>query len=250
MSSPILSPYKRAKIKETLKEPDFVTTDDFRRAIPKLSQFVTRACEVAITRVTQVKQEVFQAHTRLRNELTARITAAERAAKATLTDARAYTDRTAAQIRGEIPEPADLSEMETRLRSAESIRDLVTADNLRNMLELLDGDDRLDASAIKGIDELVKELVPAGSYTGPLGPTGRDIFMDIDLSGQLDGATKTFNIPAVWNIISVHLSSFPHALRKNVDFTYTPTTITFTDQIDAATTLAEGQTCVLTAVTA
>lgn len=81
------------------------------------------------------------------------------------------------------------------------------------------------------------------------GVIGRDLIKDLDISSQLDGATKTFNIQAVWNIISVDLSSFPYgSLRKNVDYTWTPTSITFTDQIDAPTQLATGQSCILTVV--
>lgn len=131
-----------------------------------------------------------------------------------------------------------------------------SADDIRNKLELLTGKDRLNVSAIDGLTELLAEFdtkiggVRSSQNRGGMAVTGRDIFNDIDLSAQLDGVTTTFQIHAVYNIISVHLSSFPHALRKNIDFTYTPTTITFTSQIDAATTLSAGQTCVLTVVNA
>ncbi len=130
-----------------------------------------------------------------------------------------------------------------------------SADDIRNKLELLTGKDRLTVDAIDGLAELLAEMdkKTVGMRTGMaqgMGVTGRDLFNDIDLSPQLDGITSTFQIHAVYNIISVHLSSFPHALRKNIDFTYTPTTITFTAQIDPATALAAGQTCVLTVVNA
>lgn len=125
-----------------------------------------------------------------------------------------------------------------------------TPEQIREKLASLEGEDRLDKSAIKGLEELQKEVTSLSKRPMGGGITGRDLFKDYDLSGQLDGVTKTFNIPAVWNIISVSLSSFPHALRKTVDFTYTQTTITFTSQIDAATSLATGQTCVLTIISA
>lgn len=122
---------------------------------------------------------------------------------------------------------------------------------VRDSLELLKGDERLDKSAIKGLEEALKKLeksISTQSIGG--GIVGRDIVQDYDLSSQLDGATKTFNIPTVWNIISVSLTSYPYgALRKNVDFTYTPTSITFTDTIDAPTQLASGQSCILTIIT-
>lgn len=121
-------------------------------------------------------------------------------------------------------------------------------EQIRDALELLEGEERLDKSAIKGLEEELKRLsLVKGGISG--GIVGRDIVKDIDISDDLDGVTKTFNIPTVWNIISVHLSSFPHALRKTTDFTYTPTSITFTSEIDAAKSLKTGDTCVLTVVT-
>lgn|SRR3990167_4030328 len=118
---------------------------------------------------------------------------------------------------------------------------------MRDGLEFLGDDDRLKIEAVKDLREELDELKKKKTQISG-GIIGRDFIKDIDISGQLDGVTKTFNIQAVWNIISVHLSSFPYALRKTTDFTYTPTSITFTSQIDAASSLAEGQTCVLTVV--
>ena len=109
---------------------------------------------------------------------------------------------------------------------------------------------------IDRIDELEKKLkkrlqIPtlSGGQKGGI-VTGRDIIKDIDISADLDGVTKTFNIQAIYNIISVHCSSMPYALRKTIDFTYTTTTITFTDEILASSTLNTGQTVVLTVVQA
>ena len=126
-----------------------------------------------------------------------------------------------------------------------------TSQDVRDKLESLEGDERLSVDAIKGLEELLKKYSSSNKQTvGFGGIANRDFIKDLDISSQLDGVTTTFSIPAVYNIISVHLSSFPHALRKNVDFTYTSTTITFTSEIDPSVTLATGQTCVLTVVTA
>lgn len=135
-----------------------------------------------------------------------------------------------------------------------SFRDefLSTPEETKKNLESLQGNDRLHIDHIDGVEEKLEEIresVTTNKGTN-YGVMGRDFFSDIDISDQLDGSTKTFNIPAVYNILEVSLSSYPHALRKSVDFTYTPTTITFTDEIDAATSLAAGQTCVLTVVIA
>lgn len=76
----------------------------------------------------------------------------------------------------------------------------------------------------------------------------REFIKNIDISAQLNGSDKTFNIHAVYSIVSVHCSSFPHALRPTIDYTWTPTSITFTSEIDAASTLASGQTVIITAI--
>lgn len=127
-----------------------------------------------------------------------------------------------------------------------------TPDKIRDKLESLTNDERLKIEAIKDLreelDELKKKIVKTGTVFQGGGIIGRDLIKDIDISSQLDGVTKTFNIQAVWNIVSVHLSSFPHALRKTTDFTYTPTSITFTSEIDASRSLRTGDTCVLTVV--
>ena len=99
------------------------------------------------------------------------------------------------------------------------------------------------------IKQLKEDMKKQKSRVMGGGITGRDLFKDIDISTQLDGVTKTFNIQAVWYIIDVDLSSFPYgALRKTIDYTWTNKTITFTDTIDAATQLAAGQSCIIKAV--
>lgn len=121
-------------------------------------------------------------------------------------------------------------------------------EDYRNALEALPEGDKLAIEAIEGLRKELNDLKRVRA-TGPTGGIiGRDLIKDYDLSPYLDGVTKTFNIPSVWNIISVDCSSFPHALRKNIDFTYTSQTITFTSEIDESTTLAAGQTVVLTIV--
>ena len=110
----------------------------------------------------------------------------------------------------------------------------------------------IDKSHIKGIKEIEKDITELKKRGAGInaGIVGRDVFKDIDLSSQLDGVTKTFNIMAVWNIINVSLSSYPYgALRKGIDYTWTPTSITFTNEIDATTQLSVGQKCILTVVT-
>lgn len=118
---------------------------------------------------------------------------------------------------------------------------------IRDSLELLQGNDRLEISAIKGIEERLEVLEkPQGLSMNAV--AGRDLVKDIDLSSQLNGVLTTFQLPAVWNIITVSLSSYPYgSLRKNIDYSFTPTSITFLT-LDAITQLSAGQQCVLTVI--
>ncbi len=115
---------------------------------------------------------------------------------------------------------------------------------IRNKLETLKGKERLDIKAINGLEERLSEMQTKGGVTAI---TGRELITPIDISDKLDGVKRTFNIQAVYSIISVALSSFPYNLRNGIDFTYTPTTITFTSEVDLSA-LATGQTCLITAI--
>ena len=122
-------------------------------------------------------------------------------------------------------------------------------EELRDKLQSLKGNDRLDASAIKGLEEVVKDVKhlknrPSGGMIG--GGNARGIVKAIDISASLDGSTQTFNIQAVWRVIAVQLSSMPFgAAQENVHWTWTPTSVSFTDAIDASAQLAAGQSCIL-----
>ncbi|KKK90494.1 hypothetical protein LCGC14_2722440 [marine sediment metagenome] len=101
---------------------------------------------------------------------------------------------------------------------------------------------------IEGLEEALRKKSQGVQAGGVI--SGRELFKDIDLSDQLDGSTKTFDIAVVWNIISVDLSSYPYgSLRKGTDYSFTPTSITFLDPIKANRQLKAGQRCILTVVT-
>lgn len=118
----------------------------------------------------------------------------------------------------------------------------------RDGLELLKGEERLDVSAIKGLEEWfekVEKFIASGRSGNVISASGRGHIKTYDLSVQLDGVKTTFNLPANWTVISVSASSFPGALRPVIDYTWTMTTISFTSQIEAVSTLASGQTIVV-----
>lgn len=131
----------------------------------------------------------------------------------------------------------------------------MSPEEVRDKLASLEGDERLDASAIKGLDKYDKDIKMLKSR--PFGGGGisqaaaRDLFVEIDLTGELNGATTEFNMPAVWRIISVELSSYSYgSLRNEVHYTYTPTTIKFLDTIDPTSQLKSDQHCKILAIKA
>lgn len=120
---------------------------------------------------------------------------------------------------------------------------------IRDALELLQDDERLDVSAIKGLEDLIKkveklsEAKQSTRFVGGGGGVGKHNTFYYDLSPYLDGTTKTFSLPAAWKVIGVHSGgSTPATFRPTIDFTWSPTSITFTSEIEASTTLAAGQT--------
>lgn len=157
------------------------------------------------------------------------------------------------KVQEQIPNMPDIPDYTEYFGGIESkikvLFDSTTGENVRNTLEALPEGDKLAIDAIEGLRKELNELKKAKSANmNGGGIVGRDIVKNYDLSSHLNGVTKTFNIPGVWSIISVACSSFPNVLRPVIDYTNTDSTITFTSEIDAGTTLATGQTVVLTIV--
>lgn len=126
------------------------------------------------------------------------------------------------------------------------------AEAIATSLEMLPENEKLTIDAIadlrKELDE-IKKMRSTPIKGGGVRTVGRDIIQNYDLSPYLNGVTKTFEIPTTWSIVSVATSSFPNVLRPTIDYTNDSNHITFTSEIDESTTLATGQTVVLTLVT-
>ena len=68
----------------------------------------------------------------------------------------------------------------------------------------------------------------------------------IDLSAQLNGVLKTFTLGTHYGIISVQSSSAPFgAFRETIDYSEVGRTIVFTSSVDAAISLASGQSLIV-----
>jgi len=125
-------------------------------------------------------------------------------------------------------------------------------EQFRDGLELLKDEERLDASAIKNLEKIIKGLmgdvkfktITVGGGGGGASVGGGRTVKSYDLSASLNGSTRTFATPAMWRVISVHLSSFPNILRETIDYTWTPQSLTITSEISDSS-ISSGQTLIL-----
>ena len=115
----------------------------------------------------------------------------------------------------------------------------------RDALELLSGNERLDVSAIKGLEEKIIPLVKSNIPVRVQTPAKAYKVITRDISSELDGSTKSFYWGTHFGISGVFSSSFPNVMRPVIDYTENARGITFTSQIEAATTLASGQTVII-----
>lgn len=109
-----------------------------------------------------------------------------------------------------------------------------TPAQIRDKLEVLEGDDRLDKSAIKGLDEIEKAAnrvqTPAKAYR---------IYL-ADCTSQCDGNNKTFTVGGThFGIVGVYGTQFPLIYRPGIDYTETSRGFVLTAEVSAP---AAGQT--------
>ncbi len=119
-----------------------------------------------------------------------------------------------------------------------------TPEQVRDKLEELKGEERLDITAIKGLEEKIKAIPerPTTTFFGP----GKTKIVKIDLSDQLNGVLKTFFLGTHYGIVSVNSSSSPFgAFRESVDYNESGKNIVFTSAIDASVSLAQGQSLIV-----
>ena len=122
----------------------------------------------------------------------------------------------------------------------------VLGDKIRDSLELLSGEERLDASAIKGLKEelekLKTELSEMISSIPRRGGGGKKItsVRSQDLTSQVNGVLKTFIMPSgTLKVLGVWGTQFPITFNEGVDWTFSGRTLTLTDAVAAPET---GQT--------
>ena len=147
------------------------------------------------------------------------------------------------EVKDLIPPSTDLSSLESKVVDIEkkipTIPDEITPEIVKNKLESLEGEDRLDKSSIKGLDEELKRLdsKPTGSRGGARKIT---YVKRYNLTSQLNGVLKTFTLPAdTIEVIGVWGTEFPINFNPGTDWTFSGRTLTLTSEVSAPQT---GQT--------
>lgn len=126
-----------------------------------------------------------------------------------------------------------------------AVQNVMEFEKVARGLEALTGDARLSYKALK---DLPTETIKFGAKPGKKGGGGGDsssgsTIASYDLSDLLDGATKSFAVPANTQFLELKGSQFPFIYRKTTDFTGTgTTTLTLTAEVDAP---QAGQTLIL-----
>lgn len=104
---------------------------------------------------------------------------------------------------------------------------------------------QIGAEHIRGLEEEIKKLKTIVSEARPIFGPGKTKVLIKDLSGSLDGVTKTFTIGTHFGITGVWGSSQPMAFRPTIDYTESGRNIVFAAGIDAGVSLATGQTLIV-----
>ena len=120
---------------------------------------------------------------------------------------------------------------------------------IRDALELLQDDERLDKSAIKGLQEELDRILRIAESKQQVfggGGVGKQNMYYYDLTPYLDGVTSTFSLPAFARILKIETFSAA-VLRPNIDWTSDPNnhSITFSSEIDPAVYLQANQTTII-----
>ena len=111
-----------------------------------------------------------------------------------------------------------------------------TPEIIRNKLETLTEDNRLDKNAIKGlkeeIEDLKKDIGKRPLSGGLLSNWGLiNTVRHYDVSSQFNGVLKAFEVPSHRRAILFLSSQFPIIFRPTVDFTTANKTLTLTDTV-------------------
>lgn len=107
------------------------------------------------------------------------------------------------------------------------------AEEIANKLETLKGEKRLDKSAVKGWEEDIKKIEETISKIprGRIGMRKVPIVTPVDLTSQVDGATRVFNVPKdSVRVLALMGTQFPMNFNST-DWTLAGTTLSLGDTV-------------------
>lgn len=142
--------------------------------------------------LSQTAQEIFERIESFEQETSADVSGVRKETDERIAKLVRDIDKSLQEIATLIPEAVDLTGIEARLTTLED-EPPVTDEEIRNKLEGLEGDQRLDKSAIKGLDEEITRLDERIS-SRPAGVGGKQL-MAVPFSFSGDGATTQFYLP-------------------------------------------------------
>lgn len=260
-----MSPEALQKLKEKLTAIDnAVTIEELKKAVEAMLQFsvklqtkteteltsIKTAVDFAISRIqTLAKEESTEAKKELQDSCDSMMSDMRFQCESMISEAQQKIDTVKSGEDGKDGMDADEEKIIAEVLARIPKDPEETPEEVRDLLETIEvEDEKLKISAIGHLEEELKKLRKQISELSsrPMGGVAtRDIVKSMDISAQLDGVTKTFQTSAMYRVITVLLSSTPSALRENVDYVWSDTSITFTSEINASTSLASGQSAII-----
>lgn len=259
-----MTPDKQQKNIEKVKEAmDFfdkthITTDDAEKFFKILMQVVKGIKDNNFTEWKLINEAMQKIPDRMMSEMMSSMSQTE---KQMVKDCMSKCEEMCAEM--DKKHIQEMAKMSLDVKMIQADREMIIEDALarvpvlpknegvdiaEKLESIKDEDDKLKISAIshlrEELDKLKKTISDKSTHTVIASQRGQ--MKVYDLSDQLNGVLKTFTLPAFWRVVDVKLWSAP-ALRPTVDYTTNASvpSVTFTSQIDAATLLATGQTCLV-----
>lgn len=213
------------------------TQEDVAKLFETLVQFLVRFKEETNTAIAQ--------HKRLQGV----IDETRQTSKQDVRDLANELRAEVAYVESLIPAVPDLAPLEAQIKQAlaelaaqiPKLPEELSATGMRDKLESLQGNERLDRTAIKGLDEALSEVKTLASNRVQT-PAKAFMIHKVDLSAACDGNTKTFSVGGShFGIMGVYSTEFPIIYRPVIDYTETATGFTLTAAVSAP---AAGQTLI------
>lgn len=250
----------RLKRLMTLMEPDGLTKEEFIKSFQEVMKLVVKVESDLVAKInTLVNDKVSSGVSSLqamKEEMQKAIADAKKSNDSTFTGMKQRA-MTAMQemfsrldVQGKMAEmysehEAMMQKMESVLPDTEKMmKDMLaevpkdTAEEERDRLESLKGEERLDKSAIKGLEDEIKSLrKEIATKTSGV----RRVFQPYvdNFSAMTNGSLKTFVLsrePLRTNTVQVFGTDFPTILNPDVDFTVSGKTLTLTSAVPAPNT--------------